>query len=176
MSIQQHFITGLLCTTLLLGLTTTQAAETKVRELEWEELIPAEWMPDSELVFKYNNGEIGDEDPRIVALKKKMAQLEKLAPVNETLNGLRVKIPGFVVPLEGDGSKVTEFLLVPYHGACVHVPPPPPNQLIHVRSKPTTRKLMETVSVTGTMKVIKTKNKIAETGYTLHADRIEAYE
>ena len=50
------------------------------------------------------------------------------------LIGKSIKIPGFAVPLEGDDGfeYINEFLLVPYFGACIHVPPPPPNQVIHV--------------------------------------------
>lgn len=48
------------------------------------------------------------------------------------LVGKSVKIPGFTVPLEDFASSATEFLLVPYVGACVHTPPPPPNQLVYV--------------------------------------------
>ena len=50
------------------------------------------------------------------------------------LIGKSIKIPGFAVPLEGDDGfeYIDEFLLVPYFGACIHVPPPPPNQVIHV--------------------------------------------
>ena len=50
------------------------------------------------------------------------------------LVGKSIKIPGFAVPLEGDDGfeYIEEFLLVPYFGACIHVPPPPPNQVIHV--------------------------------------------
>ena len=124
-------------------------------------------------------GEIGDEDPRIVALRIKIDKMVKLAPVNNTLDGQNIKIPGFVVPIEGDGKAISEFLLVPYHGACIHVPPPPANQIVFVRSKDgkaSARKMMETVWVTGTMKVEKVKNDIAEAGYTLYADKIETYE
>ena len=49
------------------------------------------------------------------------------------LQGKRVSIPGFMVPLEDDAQEVTEFLLVPYAGACIHVPPPPPNQMVYVQ-------------------------------------------
>ena len=150
-----------------------------IKELEWEELIPTEWRPDPDLVFKYNNGEIGDEDPRIVALKIKVEKMVELAPVNNSLDGQNIKIPGFVVPIEGDGKAISEFLLVPYHGACIHVPPPPANQIVFVRSKDgkaSARKLMETVWVTGTMKVEKAKNEIADAGYTLYADKIETYD
>ena len=48
------------------------------------------------------------------------------------LSGKTVRIPGFTVPLEDFASSATEFLLVPYVGACVHTPPPPPNQLVYV--------------------------------------------
>ncbi|HCG90056.1 MAG TPA: DUF3299 domain-containing protein, partial [Alteromonas macleodii] len=55
------------------------------------------------------------------------------APVVDTFDGKRVKIPGFVVPLEGTAELTTEFLLVPYFGACIHVPPPPSNQIVYVK-------------------------------------------
>jgi len=49
------------------------------------------------------------------------------------LNGQVVRVPGFMVPLEDFAEEVTEFLLVPYFGACIHTPPPPPNQMVYVR-------------------------------------------
>ncbi len=53
--------------------------------------------------------------------------------VNQRLAEQEVRIPGFIVPLElDDAGKVTEFFLVPYFGACIHVPPPPPNQMVYV--------------------------------------------
>lgn len=52
--------------------------------------------------------------------------------VNENVIGTEVRIPGYVLPLEFDGQKVTSFLLVPYAGACIHTPPPPANQMVHV--------------------------------------------
>lgn len=53
--------------------------------------------------------------------------------VNEKLSGQEVKIPGFIVPLElDDKGQVIEFFLVPYFGACIHVPPPPANQMVYV--------------------------------------------
>ena len=49
------------------------------------------------------------------------------------LDGETIRMPGYVLPLEFDGSKVKEFLLVPFVGACIHTPPPPANQIVHVR-------------------------------------------
>ena len=53
--------------------------------------------------------------------------------VNSDINGQHIRIPGYLLPLEVSGANVTEFLLVPYVGACIHVPPPPPNQIVHVK-------------------------------------------
>lgn len=64
----------------------------------------------------------------IVARRK--AQSEA---VNTVLNGQDVRLPGYLLPLEISGKKITEFLLVPWVGACIHTPPPPPNQIVHVR-------------------------------------------
>ena len=57
------------------------------------------------------------------------------ANVTGKFNGQTVRIPGYIVPLEFDGAKIKQFLLVPYVGACIHVPPPPANQLIYVTSE-----------------------------------------
>ena len=55
-----------------------------------------------------------------------------MAAVNGTLNGKQVRLAGYVLPLGTGGEKITEFLLVPWVGACIHTPPPPPNQMIHI--------------------------------------------
>lgn len=53
--------------------------------------------------------------------------------VNQKLNGTTIRMAGYLLPLEFSDQGVTDFLLVPYVGACIHVPPPPPNQIIFVR-------------------------------------------
>ena len=72
-------------------------------------------------------------------IQKDRALLEKIAlqrsSARTELAGMDVRIPGYVIPLEFAGTKVREFLLVPYHGACIHTPPPPANQIIFVRSE-----------------------------------------
>ena len=54
---------------------------------------------------------------------------------NKSLVDKEVKIPGYVLPLDMYGRGVNTFLLVPYIGACIHVPPPAPNQLFMLRQK-----------------------------------------
>ena len=67
-------------------------------------------------------------------LRKLNYKTGEMSPSLRQLIGKSVKIPGFAVPLEGDDGfdYIKEFLLVPTYGACIHVPPPPPNQVIHV--------------------------------------------
>ena len=55
--------------------------------------------------------------------------------MNPALDGKTIRIPGYVLPLEFSGSKVTEFLLVPWVGACIHTPPPEPNQIVYVKAR-----------------------------------------
>ena len=57
------------------------------------------------------------------------------APVVKALDGIEAKLPGYIVPLEiSEAGLVTEFLLVPYYGACIHAPPPPSNQIVYVKT------------------------------------------
>ena len=70
----------------------------------------------------------GIEVDKIIAQRR----LQKTA-INPDLVGRRIRIPGYLLPLEFSGTSVTEFLLVPYVGACIHAPPPPPNQIVHVK-------------------------------------------
>ena len=53
--------------------------------------------------------------------------------INIRLNGKSIKIAGYITPIAFDGENITEFLFVPYRGACIHVPPPPANQIIYVK-------------------------------------------
>jgi hypothetical protein len=100
------------------------------------------------------------------------------ASVVEELGGQLIRIPGFVVPLEGDGRTIGEFLLVPYFGACVHVPPPPSNQLIHVLpEQPIPGEWdMTPVWVVGELAVTRFDTSLGNAGYQLRALTVEAYE
>lgn len=57
---------------------------------------------------------------------------KRASQVVAELDGASIKIPGYLLPLEYSGTGVTEFLLVPWVGACIHTPPPPPNQIVYV--------------------------------------------
>lgn len=104
----------------------------------------------------------------------------------QDLHGKVVQIPGFALPLEFSGTVVTEFLLVPYVGACIHSPPPPPNQIVHVRSKKGFQLsgLYMPVWVTGRMSATPSTQDLTyvdgtrpiNTGYGLAAEGIEPYK
>lgn len=160
-------------------LSSAQAAEKEsgIMELEWDDLIPPDWHADPELVKLYQAGEIGDDDPRVIETRQRLEMPNQ--PANRALDGKRVKIPGFVVPLELGEKKITEFLLVPYHGACIHVPPPPTNQTVFVKTGEegaAIHKRFDTVWVTGRLTIENIESDLAEAGYILYADKVEPYE
>ncbi|MGI3169939.1 DUF3299 domain-containing protein [Pseudooceanicola sp. C21-150M6] len=92
-------------------------------------------------------------------------------------NGATVRMSGFIVPIDHAGTGVTAFILVPYVGACVHVPPPPANQLVFVTTaKPyKSAGMFEPVTVTGMFGTASTSTQLAEIGYALSADAIVPY-
>jgi hypothetical protein len=92
-------------------------------------------------------------------------------------NGQIVSLPGFIVPIEYSGTSVTAFILVPYVGACVHVPPPPANQLVFVTT-PTPYEssgLFEPVMVSGMFGTASTSTQLADIAYALSAEAIVPY-
>ena len=129
----------------------------------------------------------GIDVDRMVGLVQKM-QAEVAARNGELahdLDGQLVRLPGYVLPLEFEGTSVKEFLLVPYVGACIHVPPPPINQtvVVHLNQSYAAKELYEPVWVTGRMTVKRAKRALnlvdgsadVEAGYTIQGSRIEPY-
>lgn len=92
-----------------------------------------------------------------------------------SLDGKRVQIGGYVVPLDFDATRVKEFLLVPFVGACIHVPPPPPNQIVYVKAETgvDVHGTFDPVWVTGTLTVTPAFTGLAEAGYSLDAEKVE---
>jgi hypothetical protein len=92
-----------------------------------------------------------------------------------SLDGKRVQIGGYVVPLDFDATRVKEFLLVPFVGACIHVPPPPPNQIVYVKAEGgvDVKGTFDPVWVTGTLTVTPAFTGLAEAGYSLEAEKVE---
>lgn len=149
-----------------------------VEEIDWDALMPAHWHPE-DLLGEYDLDELADDDPRAQELMERLGALWAEAPLVPELDGKRVRIPGFVVPLDQQGGRIGDFLLVPYYGACIHVPPPPANQTILVRLPPGLTfegEVFDTVWVTGTLAVSPAKGELAEAGYRLEDATITPYQ
>jgi hypothetical protein len=93
------------------------------------------------------------------------------------LEGQSVRLPGFVVPLEESREGLKEFLLVPYFGACIHSPPPPANQIVHVLPRTPARDVrsMDAVWISGTLRQVKTDSYMGVSSYRMEALRVEPY-
>ena len=97
------------------------------------------------------------------------------APLVTELDGKNVKIDGYIVPLDFESTRVKEFLLVPFVGACIHVPPPPANQIIYVKLDKgfEVAGTFDPVTVTGKLTAAQTFTGLAEAGYSIAADTVE---
>jgi len=157
------------------------AASTPVRQLEWDDLMPKDWNPFAQLEELRQSGRLaGLQDGTAEAdrVMQEFISAGRSAPVVPELDGQHVKLPGFVVPLDYQGTEVSEFLLVPYFGACIHVPPPPANQIVYVKSQQPfpIRDMYDPVWVTGTITTQAHWNDVGDAGYTLEAQAIEPYK
>ncbi|HZF62493.1 MAG TPA: DUF3299 domain-containing protein [Desulfovibrio sp.] len=148
----------------------------KYTEITWDKLIPPSWNP-AKVFDKFNFDKFSDDDPRADKALKEFQAMWSNAPANKALGGKLVRIAGFVAPLDFlGGDELAEFLLVPYFGACIHVPPPPANQIIYVTlDKPRGIQMMDTVWVYGKLEIEKTESDIGDAGYRIKAEAVEPY-
>lgn len=150
-------------------------------ELKWEAMVPKGWDPSAE--FKgLDLAKMQDSDPRAMEALDKLKKAWDNAPAEPALNGRKLRIAGFALPLEREGPDgkggVTEFLIVPYFGACIHTPPPPANQIIHAKStKPLAGvKMMVPIWTYGTLTVQRGETTWGVAGYLLTVDKVAPYE
>lgn len=152
------------------------------RELDWPALIPegAPVIP-PQLTPLHDLSQMGNSLGDALAAESAPAARQQApdAPVVKALDGQQVKLPGYIVPLEvSEEGRTTEFLLVPYYGACIHVPPPPSNQIVHIFSEMGVRveDLYQPYWIEGRMQVKNTSSELADAGYQMEAEKIYAYE
>jgi hypothetical protein len=136
-------------------------------DLEWTDLLPvgqAAYSPKANNIIQHNQDSL-------------LAQQPKSKGVRTDWNGQIVRLPGFVVPIEYSGNSVKAFILVPFLGACIHVPPPPANQLVFVTTpKPyKSAGLHAPVNVIGMFGTASQSTQLADISYALSADTIEPY-
>jgi uncharacterized protein len=160
-------------------------------ELKWDQLVPPAPPKPPKPFFagrgpvdlgKFGGPDDGSPAPpplpegRWMSVPRRSNAGPETVPVVASLGGKRVHIGGYVVPLDFDATRVTNFLLVPFVGACIHVPPPPANQIIYVRIARglNVQGTFDPVWVTGTLNVTPTFTGLAEAGYTIEAEKVES--
>lgn len=152
------------------------------QELSWDDLLPADFdfntLREKIDLDSYEIYDLTDEDPEAQRLYSDLQSVMADVPMVETLDGIEARIPGFLVPLEMSADEVREFFLVPYYGACIHTPPPPANQIVHVvMDKPIPfDNMYEPYWVKGTLDVTRTDTDIGTAGYRLNIASITPYE
>jgi hypothetical protein len=95
------------------------------------------------------------------------------------MDGAVVRVPGYIIPLEDSDQAVSEFLLVPYPLACIHVPAPPPNLIVHVKmdkAKKVAFDFYAPVWAQGRLKIQTTQNMYTEASYSMTGLLIEPYK
>ena len=148
------------------------------RPMDWDVLIPKDWEPLRDFKSLNFNG-MSDSDPRAIAALRKLQKAWKNAPLNPAIQNEKIVISGFIVPLDSsDSSTIEEFLLVPYFGACIHVPPPPSNQVIHVVPAQPLKgfQMMDPVTVTGDLSPSRIDTPYGSAGYEMQAKTVAPYE
>lgn len=153
------------------------------------EFLPKEVTPENQQYFD-------EVDEALPELNKKGIDVDKIieerryrnSAVNTELNNQIITLSGYLLPLDLSGNAVTDFLLVPYVGACIHTPPPPQNQIVHaISATPSSyevEEMFKPVSVTGRLKVKSSSKELflsdgssdINIGYSLSVEKIEGYK
>lgn len=146
-----------------------RALASPFREIGWEDLIP-QGVPYGEII---GQGQIDAVNDTWVPEFD-----ENASKVNTELDGKPVRLPGYIIPFDMGAEGVTSFMLVPYVGACIHTPPPPPNQLVFVTTDTPwpSESMWDPVWVSGRLSAKAMTTAIAEVGYQIAAEKIEVYK
>ena len=144
----------------------------EVMEIDWKDLLPADERSHySAAAPPPVHGPLGEGGPPAVQ--------KQTTTVNDELGDINVQIPGFVVPIGTPrNGLIKEFFLVPYIGACIHVPPPPPNQMVFVTSPSgiAADAIHEAYWVTGKMRLENRTTPLGNSAYALNASKVELYQ
>jgi hypothetical protein len=166
----------------------TKQPESAFKTLEWDDLMPADDLdalqnPPSYL-YDFEDGSAEDEISSQLAnavnnaVNDRYQQALVSTRIIPEMDNLNVRLPGFVVPLEFDDEQtITEFFLVPYFGACIHSPPPPPNQIIYVRAPKGIQleTLYDPFWISGKLSTKLVENYIATAAYSMEMQSYEDY-
>ena len=173
--------------------------QAEITEITWEDLMPAgedelleslyvEFYTDLEQRMLTNSTSLataareqtGDVSS-IIAEGSANDTMEQIGTFNvvDDLNGKRIRVPGYVVPFDFSAeAEHKEFLLIPYFGACLHTPPPPPNRIILVKAETAAKivNIEDPVWLEGTLKTGEFLSDLGNSAYELSLSKLEPYE
>jgi len=144
----------------------------------WAELLPPGWNP-QKFIDGLGLDRMDDGDPAAGEALKKLRAAWDAAPANPGLDRRRVRLQGYMVPLDADREHIRQFLLVPYFGACIHAPAPPANQVVLVvpqRPFPTADRGTSAVWVTGPLSLQRSDSELGAASYRMAAELVEPYK
>jgi uncharacterized protein len=161
--------------------TLSEESQPVPKEIDWDELIPEGYRQDN-ILAKYQSriDSLQDNSEESWQLYQAIEEEMTNAPLNEKLNEQWIKLPGFIAPFKHKDTLITEFLLVPYFGACIHVPPPPTNQIVFVKTAQghgiEIDDIFQPFWVMGQISVQRKKTDVGEAGYRISEATIASYE
>ncbi|KHT58914.1 hypothetical protein RJ44_11320 [Alteromonas macleodii] len=180
---------GLIAALLVLVSTLNPTQAANYEEIDWVALMPEDdlsaLLNRPEFLNDIADGSTADsvDDFASKQLEDEQAQRYQQALVStrviEAFDGKAIRIPGFIVPLEqNDEQKATAFFVVPYFGACLHMPPPPPNQILYVEYKEgiAVENLYDPYWFEGTVKIDNHESALGTSAYSLVLDSFALYE
>lgn len=164
------------------------AKPTEFKTIQWPDLMPQEDLDailnPPEYLADIEDGSLEDQISSQISASIATAKDDRYQQalvstrIKPEMNGQAIRIPGFIVPLEfSDHQVITEFFIVPFFGACIHVPPPPPNQIIHVKY-PKGFKLEALYNpfwLSGVLKTSLVENDMATAAYAMEVYLMEDY-
>lgn len=182
-------VIALLLIIILPNVAHAEQASESYQEIEWIALMPKDDLDALMNPPDYLLGiEDGSEQDSVEALNEKEGVDENTKRFQNALSSTRVidtyadkriRIPGFIVPLQSDDSQqVTEFFIVPYFGACLHMPPPPPNQIIHSKAPQGIQldSLYDPFWFEGTLVIDTEENSLGTSAYRLKLNKAYPFE
>ncbi|NIB41434.1 DUF3299 domain-containing protein [Pseudomaricurvus alkylphenolicus] len=163
-------------------------ASAQFKTIEWPDLIPQEdldaLLNPPEYITEVQDGSAEDQISSQIkntisaATNDRYQQALVSTRIKPELDGQPVRIPGYIVPLEfNDDQVITDFFLVPFFGACIHVPPPPPNQVIYVNYPKGLKldALFDPFWISGILKTSLIENDMATAAYAIEMQSYEVY-
>ncbi|WP_342805567.1 DUF3299 domain-containing protein [Alteromonas sp. M12] len=175
---------------ILLLCTSAQAESNPIYdEIEWIELMPQSdldaLLDPPDFLNEIKDGSELDSVQALSGMSEKSENVERFQQaltstrIIQSFDKKSIRIPGFIVPLSSDDQKrVVEFFIVPYFGACLHMPPPPPNQIIYGKFSKGIKLTQLDVAFwfEGVINIETNSNETGTSAYAMTLDNIEIYD